>query len=516
MAMLIIGLTIAAIAILGAFLVSMRLSGPAVMVGAVLGAVVFAAGFFGPLIFLPESGIGPIMGILLGPAAFYVGGLGGFAWYANRALRSSSRERSAYFIVVALFALSPLFLFAGPVRWWQEADVAGTVAVMPEDAPRGALRIWTVDNSNWVNRFGASSVPKMFGDAVKAAGGTASVEAVSKEAFPRMLEDAVARNQLPDIIASFDWQLIRKQFNRHRLGSRMVKVHSVLTPLATQGGLKSGLEWLGVPYLDRQSDKFELMRQVMLQIPEGCPDNWSGVIGVDAQELAPLVKEMVAAYVVRDMVALSKYRDPDALSFPDDGDWAEPDARVHGVVVCSLTGNDRLALSKTVTVFEKPNALGHQTWLLVVRRNGGSWRLLNVTSDSEPSRRISLQRLATAKALSGGSNSFYPDAPLLLYPENNARPQPANGAKYGMFRWRPSEDANTAMEMLETACRNERRQVFNTLAMQLKPPSHEKYIPGEHPAWYINKRARCKWRVWRVARSGEIVFSEIRHIPVME
>ncbi len=513
--MLKIGITIAVIAIiLGAFLVSKRLSGPAILVGAVLGAVVFAVGFLGPMIFMPESGIGPIMGLLLGPVAFYVGGLGGFAWYAKRAFRSSPRERNAYFIVLALFALSPLFLYAGPGRWWQEADVAERVATMPDDAPAGALRIWTVDNRHWINRYGASSVPKMFGEAVTAAGGTASVEAISKEAFPKMLADAVARNQLPDIIASLNFRLIRNQFNRHRLWSRMVKVHSVLAPLATEGGLKSGLGWLGKPYLDRQSDKFELMRRVMLQIPEGCPR--SGVYGVDAQELAPLVKEMAAAYVARDMGALSRYRDPDALSFFDDGDRAETDAQVHGVVVCSLFGNDRLAFSRTVTVFEKPNAIGHQASILTVRRNGGSWRLLAVTSDTGPGRRLSFQRSATAKALSGGSNSFSPDAPLLLSPENNARPQPTDGEKYGMFRWQPSDDANTAMEMLETACRYERGAVFVTMAMQLKPPSHEKYIAGEHPASWISKRAQCKWRVWRVARSGDIVFSEIRHIPVME
>ena len=517
MAMLKIGLAIAAIAILGAFLVSIRLSGPAIVVGAVLGTVVFAAGFFGPLIFMPESGIGPIMGILLGPVAFYVGGMGGFAWRAKRALQSPPRELNAYFIVLVLFALSPLFFYAGPARWWQEADVAENVATMPKDAPLGTLRIWTVDNGHWINRYGASSVPKMFGEAVKAAGGTASVEAISAEAFPRMLADAVARNQLPDIIASFNWRLIRAQFKRHGLWSRMVKVHSVLAPLASEGGLKSGLQWLGVPYLNRQSDKFELMRQVMLQIPKECLGSWSGVYGVDAQELTPLVKEMAAAYIARDKGVLSRYRDPAALSLYDDGDRAETDARVHGVVVCSLFGNDRLAFSKTVTVFEKPNAIGHQASILAVRRNGGSWRLLAVTSDTGPGRRISFQRSATAKALSGGSNSFSPDAPLLLSPENNARPQPTDGEKYGMFRWQPSDDANTAMEMLETACQNKRRAVFITLALQLKPPSHEEYIPGEQLASWINsEHTQCKWRVWRVARSGDIVFSEIRHIPVME
>lgn len=513
--MVAIGITLTVIAIV-VFLGPTGLAVRPIRVGAVLGVVVFVAGFFGPMIFTPESNIGPIMGIFLGPVAFYVGGLGGFAWYAKRALRSSPRQRNTYFIVLVLFALSPIFLYVGPLRWWQEADVGETVATMPEDAPAGALRIWTVDNGPWINQYGASSVPKLFGEAVKAAGGTASVEAISKEAFPRVLADAVARNQLPDIIASWNWRLIRKEFNRHRLWSRMVKVYSVLAPLASESGLKSGLERLGQPYLDRQSDKFELMRQVMLQIPERCSDYGSGVYGVDAQELAPLVKEMAAAYVARDMGALSRYRDPDALSFPDDGDRAENDTRVHGIVVCSLFGNDRLAFSRTVTVFEKPSALGHQASILAVRRNGGSWRLLSATSDTGPSRQIRFQRSATAKALRGGSNTSSPDAPLLLYPENSARPQPANGKKYGMFRWQPSDDANMAMELLETACRYKRGAVFITLAMQLNPPRHEKYIPGEHPAsWITGKHTQCKWRVWRVARSGKIVFSETRHIPAM-
>ena len=133
------------------------------------------------------------------------------------------------------------------------------------------------------------------------------------------------------------------------------------------------------------------------------------------------------------------------------------------------------------------------------------------------SRRISFQRSATAKALGGGPNTIRPEAPRLVYPENNARPEPATGENYGVFRWQPSEDANTAMEMLETACRHKGRAAFSTLAMQLKPPSYEKYIAGEHPAsWTRSKRRQCKWRVWRVARSGRIAFSETRDIPVTQ
>jgi hypothetical protein len=229
-----------------------------------------------------------------------------------------------------------------------------------------------------------------------------------------------------------------------------------------------------------------------------------------------LVKKMAAAHMARDTDALSKLRDPDALSFPDDVKRAKTDMRIHGVLICSLFGNDQLAFARTVTVFEKRRSLGHQSWLLVVRRNGDRWKLLAITSDRAPSRRISFQRSATAKALSGGPNTTRPEAPRLVYPENNARPEPANGQKYGVFRWQHSEDANTAMEMLETACRYKGRAAFQTLAMQLKPPSHEKYTAGEHPAsWTRSKRRQCRWRVWRVARSGRIGFSETRHIPVL-
>ena len=102
---------IALIALLGGAMVS-RLGGRAIVVGIVSGAVVFVAGFIGPVIFMPNNNMGPMIGIFLGPVAFYVGGLGGFAWYAKRAFHSPPRERNIYFVVFVIFALSPVFLYA--------------------------------------------------------------------------------------------------------------------------------------------------------------------------------------------------------------------------------------------------------------------------------------------------------------------------------------------------------------------------------------------------------------------
>jgi len=50
--------------------------------GAVLiGSIGFCVGFFGPMIFTPESNQGPLLGILItGPAGFILGGIGGLLY----------------------------------------------------------------------------------------------------------------------------------------------------------------------------------------------------------------------------------------------------------------------------------------------------------------------------------------------------------------------------------------------------------------------------------------------------
>ena len=58
----------------------------------VVGAVSFAAGFFGPIIFTPEANQGPLLGIFFtGPLGFVLGiGIG--VW---REARRASREKNA-------------------------------------------------------------------------------------------------------------------------------------------------------------------------------------------------------------------------------------------------------------------------------------------------------------------------------------------------------------------------------------------------------------------------------------
>ena len=57
-----------------------------ILIGAVpLGVVGFSAGFFGPIIFTPESNQGPLLGIFItGPLSFVTGGITGGMYWKSR------------------------------------------------------------------------------------------------------------------------------------------------------------------------------------------------------------------------------------------------------------------------------------------------------------------------------------------------------------------------------------------------------------------------------------------------
>lgn len=61
-----------------------------VMGGIVVGAICFILGFFGPLIFVPDSNLGPLLGIFFtGPAGFILGLIGGAIYWKVKRNRKS-------------------------------------------------------------------------------------------------------------------------------------------------------------------------------------------------------------------------------------------------------------------------------------------------------------------------------------------------------------------------------------------------------------------------------------------
>ena len=68
----------------------------AIVTGSVVtGAVAFSIGFFGPMLFMPESNQGPLLGLLIsGPLGFLLGGIGGGVYWVVRRPRVGSSSAS--------------------------------------------------------------------------------------------------------------------------------------------------------------------------------------------------------------------------------------------------------------------------------------------------------------------------------------------------------------------------------------------------------------------------------------
>jgi hypothetical protein len=62
----------------------------------ILGAIGFIAGFFGPIVFAPDSNQGPLLGIFFtGPLAFLLGGVGGAIYWMARGRHANEPEQQA-------------------------------------------------------------------------------------------------------------------------------------------------------------------------------------------------------------------------------------------------------------------------------------------------------------------------------------------------------------------------------------------------------------------------------------
>lgn len=69
----------------------------AVILGAlVTGGIAFAAGFFGPIIFMPGANQGPLLGLFItGPLGLLAGAVGGAVWWLTRQRKLRGGNRNA-------------------------------------------------------------------------------------------------------------------------------------------------------------------------------------------------------------------------------------------------------------------------------------------------------------------------------------------------------------------------------------------------------------------------------------
>jgi len=109
-----------------------------------IGGSAFAAGFFGPMIFVPDSNIGPIIGVLItGPAGVILGfALGGFAW----ALNVPATSRRQLLIAAAMLSALPVLAFCiaapHPILRGKVIDAEIESCSAPVESAQDAIAYW--------------------------------------------------------------------------------------------------------------------------------------------------------------------------------------------------------------------------------------------------------------------------------------------------------------------------------------------------------------------------------------
>ena len=172
--------------------------------------------------------------------------------------------------------------------------------------------------------------------------------------------------------------------------------------------------------------------------------------------------------------------------------------------VCGAWGTNRLQFVSVSAAYEGKSTLGHRKLLLVFRNSSGAFQLLTAARDPVSNGRF-LQALASAPLFLAIDESSGERAipARLLSPNPGEYPSPARGQRFGTFSWLSSPSDDVVAEVVEFAYKDDARLVLRT------PPGRamrQQVSAGE--LW--TTRGEWTWRIWSIARSGEIALSDVR------
>ena len=376
---------------------------------------------------------------------------------------------------------------------------AGALALATSAIAANPITIWIVGSPH------TNDVPKIpaalhVREEALRLGYDVSVETFPARGFADIFADVVARGAPPDILVFDNMGVmdgITTRFGRFEgvgrdptVRSQFVKVTGAFDELL---GPRRG--WT---YLFTSSSNHVVARNLALG-GRACAAG-AGSQHADEQ-MVRLVTDVASAYLKGDAMTVQAYADAERIPNVRLGVGA---TAVGGVRVCAAWSNDHVAFASVTAAYESDGTLGEATILLALRKSGSQWRLLVVTRDpistgafvnAVPRLFASLPRDATAAAL--------PIPATLMAPPTGEFPQPLSGQRFGSFTWTSSPSSEVNAEIAEFAYRDDVR-LF--LLFPKRPAASSEVSAGQ--LW--TTRGEWSWRIWSLARTGELAFSESR------
>lgn len=377
------------------------------------------------------------------------------------------------------------------------AAVLGLVFTVNAQRPLPqAVTIWKVGSPHHTSTP-EPDVPRALAQKAADRGLRLRVESFPAQGFAVAFADAVLRTSVPDILAVDNFGIISGITTPLGVFAGIAEDPAVRRDLIRVTGAFDALGSSGGwTYLFAASRNHHLARQLALRAPE-CAES-SRKLAADV-ELSALASAVGAAYLEGDENRLAVYSDPERLRGA--AVTREP-VTAAAARVCKAWGNQRLAFVQVNAAYEGATAVGHARILLTFRQRSG-WQVLAAARDPVSNGRFTTQ-LSTLEALLSDDAPGPPQVPaILLWPPDSTYPHAAPDQRFGDFTWQTSPSTDTVAEIVEFQYADDVRMV---LSPPSQPASPQRVSAGE--LWTV--LGEWQWRVWTVARSGDVVFSASR------
>ena len=408
----------------------------------------------------------------------------------------------------------PALLIAGLVS---VASSAAEDAAKTKDAPKQqekgtqTVTIWRVGSPHRGD-LPSETIPRALDAVAQKRGYSLRIEAFRAEGFHTLFWDAVSTNSEPDLLVLNNVGILRG--SKTKMGT--------FTGIATRPRIKNSLivvseslDFFGSGWalLVSSSQHHALAKSLAMREPEGVSrPGTNNVAPDDLASLSDFGEAVYEAYAKADAARMAKMSDG-AYSGPTA--MAKKTIHAEGAKAFGILGNSRLALVTVVGRFETEaddagsyGRLGHSILSLLCRKMQGNWKLVAMCQGARVVPQ--LEPMLSQLPKDGAAGDAGIERPQLLAPPDEAKAR--RFTERPDIEWSSSREGLLAYLVESQAWfpRSARWSHSGVRLVRRTEGGGEGRAKMQAP--FGVGRQPHRWRVWAVARTGDVSISEWRTI----
>jgi len=388
--------------------------------------------------------------------------------------------------------------------------------------PSTIIHVWSV-GSPFTGALPQTQVPAGLERQAQALDYTIVVEHLRSAEFLERFRHAFQDHTQPEILTFDNFGIlmgVNTPFGRYQgllnadygIASSLVMVYESLAGLQPRG-------WVT---LVPSAINYEAAKTLAMQPPRCREEDRASEssLSLELKQAGETATAATRAYLSCDLQSLTAFVDESKMG----SKCFLPEYNLHVDTIqnCGVSGNDRIAFVSLAGRFtgqmREPaprrdldyarwltnTALGQQSILAILRKQGDGWRLLAISDDplvTNASTDFTLRRLTGLLTIEMADITIPSPAQLITADGSNLRPPPHQ--VFGNFGWTPSVSPDVIGEVTEflvgdDSSPRQRTRLFFLLR-------HERSLSSGR-LWGVSGR----WRVWSISRAGNVSLTESR------